>query len=280
MRWRKARRSSNIEDRRRSGGGRRAAGVGGGAMLIAVIGAVLFGADPGKVIDMMGGGQSAGGGDSGPRSEIENQLADLVSVTVADTEDTWKEIFDQANAEYKPAKLVLYSGQVATACGGATSASGPFYCPGDYKIYIDLSFMHEMKKMKAPGDFAFAYVVAHEVGHHIQNLIGTAGRVRQQQAQVSKVEANKLSVAMELQADCLAGVWTHHTQKRRQFLEEGDIDEALAAAAAVGDDRIQKQATGTVHPESWTHGSSRQRTEWFYRGAKSGDLNECNTFNS
>ncbi len=280
MRWRKARRSTNVEDRRRRGGGRRAAGVGGGALVVAVIGALVFGKDPSTIIDMMGGGSGGAEMQTGPTNDVEEQLADLVSVTMADTEDTWSTIFEQVNAQYQPAKLVLYSGRVATACGGATSASGPFYCPGDSKVYIDLSFMHEMRKMKAPGDFAFAYVVAHEVGHHIQNLIGTATRVREQQARVSKAEANQLSVRMELQADCLAGVWTHHTQKRRQFLEEGDIDEALAAAAAVGDDRIQKQATGTVHPESWTHGSSKQRTEWFYRGAKSGQLDQCNTFSS
>lgn len=279
MRWRKARRSSNIEDRRGRSGRRVGAGVGGGAALIAIIGAVLFGADPGKVMDMIGGGQPSQQ-SSGQQSELENQLADLVSVTVADTEDTWTKIFEQANSQYQPAKLVLYSGQVDTACGGATSASGPFYCPGDYKVYIDLSFMYEMKKMKAPGDFAFAYVVAHEIGHHIQNLIGTAGRVRQQQARVSKAEANDLSVRMELQADCLAGVWTHHTQKRRQFLDEGDVEEALNAAAAVGDDRIQKEATGRIHRESWTHGSSEQRMTWLTRGLKSGDLNDCNTFSS
>ncbi len=285
MRWERGRRSQNIEDRR-GGGGRRAAGIGGGALILAILGALFFGGDMSSVLNQVvggsGGGSILGGGSNtgGPVQETAGEKAarEFVSVVLADTEDTWHAVFKQAGTQYQPPKLVLYRGQVQSACGMNTSASGPFYCPGDYKVYLDLSFLNEMKQMGAGGDFALAYVVAHEVGHHVQNLIGTAGRVREMQARVSKKEANQLSVRMELQADCLAGIWTHHTQRRRQFLEEGDLEEAITAAAAVGDDHIQRQATGRVYPDSFTHGTSAQRMDWFKAGLKSGILDTCNSF--
>lgn len=286
MRWEKGRRSQNIEDRR-GGGGRRAAGIGGGALIIAILGALFFGGDMSSVLNQVvggsGGGSILGGGGSntgGPVQETagEKQVREFVSVVLADTEDTWNAVFKQAGTQYQEPKLVIYRGQVSSACGMNTSASGPFYCPGDNKMYLDLSFFNELQQMGASGDFALAYVVAHEVGHHVQNLIGTAGRVRQMQQRVSKKEANQLSVRMELQADCLAGIWAHHTQRRRQFLEEGDLEEAINAAAKVGDDHIQRQAGARVTPDAFTHGSSKQRMDWFTAGLKSGVLDTCNTF--
>jgi len=200
-------------------------------------------------------------------------------VVLADTEDTWTGLFKQGGSQYRQPKLVLFRGAVQSACGNAQSAMGPFYCPGDQKVYIDLSFFDELQnRFRAPGEFAKAYVIAHEIGHHVQNLLGIAEKVDAQRRRVSEVENNQLSVRMELQADCLAGIWAHHANRTRHILEGGDVEAAMAAATAIGDDRLQKQARGYVSPESFTHGSSEQRVRWFRRGLDSGKINQCNTF--
>jgi predicted metalloprotease len=214
-------------------------------------------------------------------SPEEQQMADFVSVVLADTEDTWTEIFRQSGKTYQEPNLVLYTGAVQSACGTGSAAMGPFYCPGDRKVYIDLSFFDELRRRHgAPGDFAQAYVIAHEVGHHVQNLLGISDQVRSAQRGLGKAEANALSVKLELQADCFAGVWGNHADRSRQVLEEGDIEEALNAASAIGDDRLQKEGSGYVVPENFTHGTSRQRVEWFKRGIEHGDIASCNTFAS
>jgi predicted metalloprotease len=206
-------------------------------------------------------------------------MADFVSVVLADTEDTWHSLFRQRGETYVEPTLVLYSDAVESACGFARSAVGPFYCPRDQKLYIDLSFYQDLKsRYQAPGDFAQAYVIAHEVGHHVQNLMGISDRVHALQRQVDRVEANQLSVRQELQADCFAGIWAHNADRSRQILEVGDIEEALNAASSIGDDRLQRQARGYVSPESFTHGSSAQRVRWFKRGIQTGDPAQCNTF--
>ena len=292
MRWRKGRRSTNIEDRRgRSAGGARGFPMGrripGGAKLgggigtiIIVIIALLLGGDPMSLLNSLGGG----GGTPQPQTQTappaaNDEQAQFVSVVLADTEDTWSSIFAQHNARYQPPTLVLFNDMVQSACGMASAAAGPFYCPGDRQVYIDLDFFHELKRLGAHGDFARAYVVAHEVGHHIQNLMGTEEQVRMLRARLDKRQSNALSVMMELQADCYSGVWVHHAQKQRQILEEGDIEEGLNAAAAIGDDRLQRMSGRGVHPESFTHGSSEQRVHWFKVGMQSGDLKACDTFN-
>jgi predicted metalloprotease len=212
-------------------------------------------------------------------SPAKDQMADFVSVVLADTEDTWRDMFRQSGDTYVEPKLVLYSDAVESACGFASSAVGPFYCPDDQKVYIDLSFYQDLKyKYQAPGDFAQAYVIAHEVGHHVQNLLGISDKVRSLQNRAERAEANQLSVNLELQADCFAGVWGNHAQRSRQILEKGDIEEALNAASSIGDDRLQSQAKGYVVPESFTHGSSAQRAYWFKRGIQTGDPEQCNTF--
>jgi hypothetical protein len=213
------------------------------------------------------------------RSGADDRLADFVSVVLADTEDTWRTLFRQRGATYVEPKLVLFSGAVNSACGYARSAVGPFYCPADQKLYIDLSFYQDLKtRHQAPGDFAQAYVIAHEVGHHVQNLMGISDKVQALQRRSDKVTANQLSVRQELQADCFAGIWAHHAQRSRQILEEGDIEEALNAASSIGDDRLQRQAKGYVVPEAFTHGSSAQRVRWFKQGIQTGDPKQCNTF--
>jgi predicted metalloprotease len=213
------------------------------------------------------------------RPPADDRAAKFVSVVLADTEDTWGALFKQGNAQYRAPKLVLFRGAVQSACGNAQSAMGPFYCPGDHKVYIDLSFFDDLEqRFRAPGEFAKAYVIAHEIGHHVQNLLGIAGKVDAQRRRVSDVENNRLSVRMELQADCLAGIWAHHANRTRQILERGDVEAAMAAATAIGDDRLQKQARGYVSPETFTHGSSEQRVRWFRRGLDSGQIAQCNTF--
>lgn len=212
-------------------------------------------------------------------TKLEDEQSQFVAVVLADTEDTWNAVFRKAGRDYREPSLVLFSGSVRSACGFAQAAMGPFYCPADQKVYIDLSFYSDLQnRFRAPGDFAQAYVIAHEVGHHVQTLLGISEQVRRQQAQLSKVEANQLSVRQELQADCLAGIWAHHADRTRALLEEGDIEEGLNAASAIGDDRLQKQSQGYVTPESFTHGSSAQRVKWFKRGYVSGDINACDTF--
>jgi predicted metalloprotease len=208
-------------------------------------------------------------------------MARFVSKVLASTEDTWREIFRASGKQYQDPKLVLFSGSTPTACGTGQSAMGPFYCPGDQKVYIDLSFYRDLKtRFKAPGEFAQAYVIAHEVGHHVQHLLGISGKVQAQRQRVSEAEGNALSVKLELQADCFAGVWGKRTDTMKQVLEPGDLEQALTAAAAIGDDRLQQQSRGRIVPESFTHGSSAQRVQWFRRGFESGDVNQCNTFAS
>lgn len=281
MRWRGRRQSTNIEDRRgmRRVGGRRAAG--GGAALILILAGLFFGEDVSRVLGLFLG--NTGGNTQvvqQPRQTTaqDDEMKKFVAVILAETEDTWNAVFAKMGKHYQPPKLVLYEDMVQSACGVSSAASGPFYCPGDYKVYIDLSFLRELKKMGAPGDFAFAYVIAHEVGHHVQNLVGIADQVRQQQARSNKVQANQLSVRMELQADCLAGVWINHTEGRNAILEAGDIQEGFDAAAAVGDDQIMRKAGRAPRREMFTHGSSAERQHWFRQGIKTGDIQSCNTF--
>jgi len=280
MRWRDQKESSNVEDRR---GVRPGRAVGGGiGIVFVVIIAMLFGVDPGQLIQMFEETvPSEQNSQVQPRRPEEDELAKFVSVVLADTETTWNELFRRMGKTYKEPKLVLFSGSVDSACGFAQSAMGPFYCPGDHKVYIDLRFYQEMKqRFKAPGDFAQAYVIAHEVGHHVQNLLGILPKVHMMQQQVDKVEANRLLVKLELQADCLAGVWGYHAGNTRKLLENGDAEEALNAASSLGDDRIQKQIQGYVVPDSFTHGTSAQRAGWFRRGFESGDISMCNTFSA
>ncbi|MEM9601607.1 MAG: neutral zinc metallopeptidase [Pseudomonadota bacterium] len=281
MRWRGRRRSGNIEDRRgqRTGGrvGRRA-GMGGGMTIIALIAALIFGFDPSALLGVLGGGSAPVQQTRAPTSDQDAEVVEFLSVVLADTEQVWGDMFQRAGLQYKTPKLVLYNDATPTACGTGQAAAGPFYCPGDHKLYLDLSFLAELQRMGAEGDFALAYVIAHEVGHHIQTLEGTAARVQRARQRMSQVDGNRVQVAMELQADCYAGVWAHHAHTDRQLLEPGDIEEGMAAAAAVGDDTLQRKAGRRVVPEAFTHGTSAQRTEWLIRGLRSGDVRDCDTF--
>lgn len=280
MRWQKGRRSQNIEDRRGRPGARRAIAGGGIGMVAIAVVALLLGVDPGALLQL--GGQLGGGPAQQPDQatvQAQDQQKEFVSVVLADTEDTWKSIFAQLGRQYQEPKLVLFSGSTDSACGYASSAMGPFYCPGDYKLYIDLNFYSELQnKFGAPGDFAQAYVVAHEVGHHVQTLLGISEQVQKAKRGVDQIQANEIQVRMELQADCLSGVWANHAHRTRNLLEQGDIEEGLRAAAAIGDDTLQRKAQGYVVPESFTHGSAKQRQTWFFRGLESGDINQCDTF--
>jgi hypothetical protein len=287
MRWRTGRRSDNVEDERGSGGRMpvRLGGAGGGGIgiLILLVAAAYFGIDPSVLIQGMGPvlTEPQTQTQRPPAGAGEDELKDFVSVVLADTEDTWNALFRQGGRDYQEPKLVLFSGAVNSACGFAQAAMGPFYCPPDQKVYIDLSFYDEMRRrFGAPGDFAQAYVIAHEIGHHVQNLLGISDKVQSARRKVGEAEGNALSVKLELQADCLAGLWAHHADKARQILESGDIEEALNAAAAIGDDRLQKQSRGYVAPDSFTHGSSAQRVRWFKQGLQSGQLSSCDTFNA
>jgi predicted metalloprotease len=283
MRWEDRRRSENVEDRRGMGPAGMAVGGGAGLLIILLI-ATLFGADPGQMLDQMQRTQVEEGAGTGPGTgqpvdPAQDELGQFVSVILADTEDVWGQIFQRMGNTYTEPHLVLFSGRVESACGLASAAVGPFYCPLDQKVYIDLSFYDTLRqRFGAPGDFAQAYVIAHEVGHHVQNLLGISERVQRLQSQVSRGEANDLSVRLELQADFLAGVWAHHGQQMRQFLEAGDIEEGLRAASAIGDDRMQQQSQGYIVPDSFTHGSSEQRVRWFRRGLETGDMALGDTF--
>ena len=280
MRWEFGRRSNNVEDRRGGGFSGPVVGGGIGAIVLSLI-VALLGGDPSVVWDQgnVPSDRSYPESSQTQNSASSDQLAEFVSVVLADTEDTWHSLFQQMGKTYVEPKLVLFSNGVESACGFARSAVGPFYCPGDQKLYIDLSFYEDLKyRHQAPGDFAQAYVIAHEVGHHVQNLLGISDEVRRLQRQVDQVEANQLSVRLELQADCFAGIWAHHADRSRQILEEGDIEEALNAASSIGDDRLQRQAKGYVVPEAFTHGSSAQRVKWFKQGIQTGDPGQCNTF--
>ena len=296
MRWKGRRISTNVEDRR--GGGR--AKAGGFSILGVVVAFVawkFFGIDPQqayRATQAVTSSQSAQEGSAPKQMTAEQQEASqFIGTVLADTEDVWTPIFQQMGVSYTPPRLVLFSGVVNSGCGTAQAAMGPFYCPADQKVYIDTSFFQDMRQQMGisgeqnqtelsrqdqVGDFAQAYVIAHEVGHHIQNLLGISGQVQQARAQASKTQGNQLSVRLELQADCLAGIWAHQNQQRTQFLEQGDIEEAMDAAQKIGDDYLQKRATGQVVPDSFTHGSSEQRMHWFQLGLKSGDVNQCDTF--
>ncbi len=283
MKWRNRRVSNNIEDRRAAGSARsRTKKVGGVGAILITLGALYFGVDPRIIFSLLEntGGQNASTQQSTYRPSAEQQqLAEFTGVVLADTEDTWNMLFQQQGIRYQEPKLVLFSNTVRSACGHAEAAMGPFYCPGDHKVYIDLGFYQQLKTQhNAPGDFAQAYVVAHEVGHHVQNLLGISTKVSQAQQRMNKAEANQLSVKLELQADCFAGLWAHHTQKAKQILEQGDVEEALNAASQIGDDRLQKQARGYASPESFTHGTSQQRVRWFKQGFADGSIQGCNTF--
>jgi hypothetical protein len=274
------RRSTNIEDRRgvRLPGGAAGGGIG---ILILIVIAVLLGADPVKLLNDITYTEvdPTSSYDSAPLSDEDRELADFVSVVLADTEDTWSELFVKYNGRYREPTLVLFSGAVDSACGFAQSAVGPFYCPADEKVYIDLDFYRDLKeRFDAPGDFAQAYVIAHEVGHHVQNLFGISEQVQGAQRRLGGAEANRLSVMQELQADCFAGVWAHNADRARDILEHGDIEEGLNAASSIGDDRLQMESQGRVTPDSFTHGSSKQRVAWFKKGLGSGDIESCNTF--
>jgi predicted metalloprotease len=270
MRWRGRRGSANVQDRRRGGVGLVGGGV--GAVILTIL-ALLLGADPDEVIQTQPGA-------TGPTTAAEDSAARFVSVVLADTEDVWQQIFQQEiNAQYQEPTLVLFTGAVQSACGFAQAAVGPFYCPLDQTIYIDLSFFQDLQnQLGAPGDFAQAYVIAHEVGHHVQTLLGISGEVQAARQRQSETQANASSVLLELQADCFSGVWASRAQSEWQILDPGDIEEALGAASAVGDDRLQRSTRDQVVPESFTHGTSQQRMEWFDRGFRSGDADMCDTF--
>ncbi len=277
MRWKGRKESSNVEDRRgMSPGGKGMVGGGIGTIAIVLV-VLLLGGDPTSILQNVQTDQQGSTSNYTETAE-DKELSQFVSVVLAETESVWHEIFKEESATYREPKLVLFSGQVQSACGVAGASTGPFYCPGDEKLYIDLSFYDELqKKFKAPGDFAMAYVIAHEVGHHIQKLTGVMDKMNELRQQLSKEEYNQYSVRLELQADFYAGIWAHYTQQEN-LLESGDLDEALNAASAVGDDRIQKQAQGYVVPESFTHGTSEQRKRWFYKGYTSGDMRQGDTF--
>ncbi len=275
-------RSSNIEDRRGMSVGRGVAGGGIGIVVIALI-AMFFGVDPGIILQ--GGGVSPGVAPGPPQTvetkapSREDKMADFVAAVLGSTEEVWTEIFAGAGRTYRKPTLVLFTGQVQSACGYAQAAVGPFYCPADQKLYIDLAFYRDLQdRFRAPGDFAQAYVIAHEVGHHVQNLLGIAERVHGMQQRAGKQQANALSVRMELQADCFAGIWAARANQKRRILEAGDVEEGLGAAAAVGDDRIQMASRGYVSPESFTHGSAQQRVRWFRRGLDTADIKTCDAF--
>jgi uncharacterized protein len=280
MRWKDERRSENIEDRRGIPTG---VAVGGGIMtLIIVLVATFLGADPRQVLNLLQQNQPAAAPQGNvPRDPAEEEKKDFVSVVLAETEDAWTDIFKKMDRQYVKPTLVLFTNRVESGCGVAGSAVGPFYCPSDQKVYIDLGFYQELKdRFKAPGEFAEAYVVAHEIGHHVQNLLGISDKVHAQQTRSSKAEANELSVRLELQADFLAGVWANHTQKMRNVLEPGDIESGLRAASAIGDDKLQMEGQGYVVPDSFTHGTSKQRMRWFQKGLQTGDLAQGDTFSA
>jgi predicted metalloprotease len=295
MRWQGGRRSKNVEDRRGQGPAYGAAGAAPVVMrllpmlirtkvgriilvtgILVIFGGRMLGID---VLSLFAGGGVTSGQPSAPLGEADQQMAEFVSVVLADTEDTWQAVFRQLGREYREPTLVLFSGRVTSACGNASAAVGPFYCPGDQKLYIDLSFFNDLKKRHgAPGDFAQAYVIAHEVGHHVQTLLGIGGQVQAAAKGASEANVNALSVKQELQADCFAGLWGHAYNSERQLLDPGDLEEALQAATAIGDDRLQREAGRQVVPDSFTHGTSAQRVKWFRAGFESGDIDACDTF--
>ena len=285
MKWEGNRESDNVEDRRGSGGGfpiPGGRGIGIGTIVIALLGGWLLGVNPLTLLGLLsGGGVPPAQVQQAPaqRPPADDRLARFVSTVLADTEDVWHGVFRQAGGSYQEPRLVLFRGATPTACGTGQAAMGPFYCPADQKVYIDLGFYETLKsRLGAPGAFAQAYVIAHEVGHHVQNLLGISAKVDQMRGRVSQAEYNRLSVRLELQADCFAGVWAHHAQNARQILEQGDVEEAMNAAAQIGDDALQRSSGGAVVPESFTHGTSAQRQRWFHAGMQQGSLKACDTF--
>jgi predicted metalloprotease len=301
MLWKGRRQSSNVEDRRGTGGGMRfpggglggglgggrigGGGLGIGGIVVLLIVAWVLGINP---LTLLSGGDLGSGGyeqeqvpGGSMSSQQQDEMKQFVSVVLADTEDAWNDLLPRVGAQFRNPTLVLFSGGAESACGFAQSAVGPFYCPGDEKVYLDLDFFDELSnRFGAPGDFAQAYVIAHEVGHHVQKVLGIEQQVEQARSGMTETQANALSVRVELQADCLAGVWANHANQEKGLIESGDIDEALGAASAVGDDTLQKEATGRVMPDSFTHGSSEQRARWFKTGFGSGDVNDCDTFSA
>ena len=284
MRWEDERQSDNVEDRR--GQAMRRGGIGIGTLLVALVGGWLLGVNPLEILGLIGGVdggsvvQAPAPSSPGPRGvSPADPGGRFVSTVLASTEDAWTEVFRQGNARYRPPRLVMFSGATQTACGLGQSAAGPFYCPEDQTVYIDLGFYRMLQqRFKAPGDFAQAYVVAHEVGHHVQNLLGTMDKVQSQRQRMSERQYNQLSVRLELQADCYAGIWARQSQQAKGWLEEGDIEEGLNAASQIGDDTMQKREQGTVVPDAFTHGSSKQRVHWFRAGMDSRQLSDCDTF--
>ena len=291
MKWEGNRESDNVEDRRGGAGGGGLGGllggrsIGIGTIVVALLGGWIFGINPLTILGVLSGdAPTAQVAQPGPaqRPPADDRMAKFVSTVLADTEDVWKDVFAKGGATYKEPRLVLFRGQTSTGgCGGGQAAMGPFYCPADQKVYIDLAFYETLtKRLGAPGDFAQAYVIAHEVGHHVQNLLGISGKMEQMRARVGKTEFNALSVRLELQADCFAGVWAHHAQNQRQILQQGDVEEAMNAAARIGDDALARSSGGAVVPESFTHGSSAQRQKWFDNGLKNGSVKACDTFSA
>ena len=290
MKWEGNRESDNVEDRRGSGGGGSGGGllggrsIGIGTIVVALLGGWAFGINPLTIINMLSGGAPpAQVQQQAPaqRPPADDRMAKFVSTVLADTEDVWKDVFAKGGATYKEPRLVLFRGATQTACGQGQAAMGPFYCPGDQKVYIDLGFYETLtKRLGAPGEFAQAYVVAHEVGHHVQNLLGISAKVDKMRGQVSQADYNVLSVKLELQADCFAGVWAYHANESRQILQGGDIESAMNAAAKIGDDALQRSSGGAVVPESFTHGTSAQRQRWFKTGLTSGSVKACDTFSA
>ena len=285
MKWEGNRQSNQVEDRRSGGGGMLGGrSIGIGTIVVALLGGWVFGINPMTILGLLSGGSpSTSVQQSAPQAPpAGDREAAFVSTVLADTEDVWKAVFTQGGATYREPRLVLFRGATSTACGQGQSAMGPFYCPADQKVYIDLGFYETLKtKLGAPGDFAQAYVIAHEVGHHVQNLLGVSGKVDQMRGRISQAQYNVMSVRQELQADCFAGVWAHHAQNARQILEQGDVEEAMNAAAKIGDDALQRSSgSGAVVPESFTHGTSAQRQRWFNVGLRDGSVQACDTFSA
>ncbi len=276
MRWKRVRQSENVVDKRGSGIGRGMKVGGGLGTILLILAGLFFGSDVSQMLSgVMGPGNS--GVNQGTAIPENDENAKFVSAVLASTEDVWKQEFAKRGAQYREPKLILFSGQVSSACGFASAASGPFYCPGDDQVYIDLSFYRQLESMGGVGDFARAYVLGHEVGHHVQNLLGISLAVQNARSRMSKAEGNALSVKAELQADCYAGVWAHHAHQQSYLLEEGDIEEGLNTAAAIGDDQMMKRAGQWVRPDAFTHGTSKQRAQWFLTGLKSGKMESCDT---
>ena len=287
MRWEGERQSDNVEDRRAGGGGGGGFGIGGrsigiGTIVIALLAWGVFGINPLTTIGVLGGaGSQVSQPAPGQAPPANDQAAAFVSTVLASTEDAWTQIFRQGGAQYREPRLVLFRGATRTACGMGQSAMGPFYCPADQTVYLDMEFFETLQRqLNAPGEFARAYVIAHEVGHHVQTLLGTTGKVDSLRGRVSERENNALSVRMELQADCFAGIWANKSQQAKNWLEQGDIESAMNAAARIGDDHLQRQQSGVVRPDSFTHGSSAQRQRWFMQGLKTGSVQACDTFNA